>query len=68
VGRFLAAFVVLTALSGLQSQGVIDRLGPQPGQTTPGFRLPDQHGHRQTLRKVAGPKGTMVVFVRSADW
>ncbi len=61
----LAASLLLVATSGLLGQS---ELGPQAGQRTPGFRLPDQHGRRQTLTSVAGPRGTMLVFIRSADW
>jgi hypothetical protein len=43
-------------------------LGPQVGQRAIEFRLADQHGRAQTLASVAGSKGTMLVFFRSADW
>ena len=42
--------------------------GPDVGATIPGFELADQNGKRQTLASVAGPKGTLLVFFRSADW
>jgi len=44
------------------------KLGPQVGATVPDFSLADQHGKRQTLQSVMGPKGAMIVFYRSADW
>lgn len=34
----------------------------------PAFELSDQHGKRQTLESLRGPKGLMLVFFRSADW
>jgi peroxiredoxin len=43
-------------------------IGPKVGETVPQFSLPDQNGRTQTLRSVAGSKGTMLVFFRSADW
>ena len=42
--------------------------GPEVGAVIPAFELPDQNGHKQTLSSVAGPKGTLLVFFRSADW
>jgi len=44
------------------------RTGPGIGSTVPRFEAPDQNGHQQTLQSVAGPKGTLLVFYRSADW
>src|SRR3954466_16176819 len=46
----------------------VSKLGPQVGQTVPGFSLPDQHGTTWTLRSVIGARGAMIVFYRSADW
>jgi len=65
VKYFLAGMVVAGAF--VQTVDVAT-LGPQVGQRAPDFRLIDQHGRPQTLASVAGPKGTMVVFYRSADW
>lgn len=44
------------------------RTGPAVGQRVPDFSLQDQKGRTQTLKSVSGPKGTMLVFFRSADW
>ena len=44
------------------------RTGPAVGQPVPDFFLQDQSGRTQTLKSVSGPKGTMLVFFRSADW
>ena len=46
----------------------VSRLGPQVGERVPDFSLRDQNGRMQTLRSIMGPKGAMLVFVRSADW
>jgi hypothetical protein len=46
----------------------IDALGPQPGAPAPAIRLPDHLGAERTLASLAGPRGTMLVFFRSADW
>jgi hypothetical protein len=46
----------------------VSRLGPQVGDKVPGFELKDQTGQTQTLDSIMGPKGAMLVFIRSADW
>ena len=46
----------------------VTRLGPQVGETVPGFSLPDQHGHTRTVTSLMGPNGLVLVFNRSADW
>jgi peroxiredoxin len=38
------------------------------GQRVPAFSLKDQTGKIQTLETIMGPKGVMLVFLRSADW
>jgi cytochrome oxidase Cu insertion factor (SCO1/SenC/PrrC family) len=77
--RFLVA-AVSVALAGLvahaatQSQSSeppridVSKLGPQVGEQVPDFSLPDQHGTSRTLQSIMGPRGAMLVFVRSADW
>lgn len=46
----------------------VSKLGPQVGERVPDFNLKDQHGKTWTLPSIMGPKGAMLVFVRSADW
>ena len=46
----------------------VQKLGPQTGDRVPDFTLKDQHGDARTLASLAGPKGLMLVFYRSADW
>ncbi|MGH6739250.1 MAG: hypothetical protein ACREDY_09515 [Bradyrhizobium sp.] len=63
----LAACAAVTAV--VAQVGVnINALGPQVGGRAIPFRLTDQHGVVRTLDTVAGPKGTMLVFFRSASW
>ena len=72
----LAAFVlVLSAGSpdgsrAAQGRQKIDvsKLGPQVGQRVPDFNLRDQSGSMRNLQSIMGPRGAMLVFVRSADW
>jgi len=46
----------------------VSKLGPQVGDRVPDFSLKDQAGKVRTLQSIMGPKGAMLVFVRSADW
>lgn len=46
----------------------VSKLGPQVGERVPDFNLQDQNGRHQTLSSIMGPRGAMLVFVRSADW
>jgi hypothetical protein len=67
------AFVLLAsavALAAAQGPVPVDlsTIGPQVGEVAADFELPDQHGRPQRLSSLAGPKGTMLVFYRSADW
>ena len=46
----------------------VSKLGPQVGQRVPDFSLPDHTGRVRTLDSIMGPRGAMLVFLRSADW
>jgi cytochrome oxidase Cu insertion factor (SCO1/SenC/PrrC family) len=46
----------------------VEALGPKVGEPLPPFTLNDQTGQSRTLESIAGPKGAMIVFFRSADW
>lgn len=58
----LAAFPTVFTLAGAPATG------PAVGSIVPAFKLSDQNGQPQTLASIAGPKGAMLVFYRSADW
>ncbi len=70
----LAAFFLGMTTGGAQAQTPtrtkidVSKLGPQVGERVPDFSLQDQHGEARTLQSIMGPKGAMLVFVRSADW
>ena len=69
----LASLLVLLTVGPVRAQdaqGRIDvsRLGPQVGDQVPDFSLTDQSGRRHTRQSIMGPRGAMLVFVRSADW
>jgi hypothetical protein len=57
-----------TAQGSPQRKIDVSKLGPQVGERVPDFSLKDQTGNTQTLQSIMGPKGVMLVFVRSADW
>ena len=46
----------------------VSKLGPQVGERVPDFSLKDQTGRVWTRQSIMGPKGAMLVFIRSADW
>jgi hypothetical protein len=72
LGLILAAFPAVASLSGAQTTARpkidVSKLGPQVGERVPDFSLSDQSGKTQTLQSIMGPKGAMLVFIRSADW
>lgn len=43
-------------------------IGLAAGQVAPAFTARDQSGREQTLETLKGPKGTVLLFFRSADW
>jgi hypothetical protein len=57
-----------SALAQGKRPALILKTGPEIGQPIPPFRLPDQHGRKQTFETIRGPKGALIVFHRSADW
>jgi hypothetical protein len=67
-----AAQLLLALLFAAQitAQSVVDvsKIGPPVGAVAPAFAGPDQDGRVRSLASVAGSKGTMLVFFRSADW
>lgn len=46
----------------------VSKLGPQVGQPVLDFSLTDQTGRTRNLQSIMGPRGAMLVFLRSADW
>jgi hypothetical protein len=61
---------VLLPMAQEQNRERIDvsKLGPQVGERVPDFTLVDQTGRTQNLQSIMGPRGAMLVFIRSADW
>ena len=63
----LRPFILLLALLQFISAQPVSR-GPDVGATIPRFSSADQNGVLQSLDRITGPKGAMIVFFRSADW
>jgi hypothetical protein len=63
---WIAVFAALCVSPHAQTD--LATVGPQVGQRAIDISLPDQTGRVRTLKSDAGPKGTMLVFFRSADW
>jgi len=66
--RVLSLYLFVTAAGVAAQQVDVTTLGPQAGQKAFDFSLPGHDGKTHTLASAAGPKGTMLVFFRSADW
>jgi len=64
----LLSQVPLPAQQTPQGKFDVTKLGPQVGQQVPDFNLKDQNGTLRSLSSIMGPKGAMLVFIRSADW
>ena len=65
----LAGLLAATAQSPSRRKSTdVSTLGPQVGERVPDFSLKDPTGKSWTLQSIMGPKGAMLVFVRSADW
>ena len=47
---------------------MFSEVGLRAGQKAPDFSARDQFGKTQTLDTLRGPKGTVLLFYRSADW
>jgi hypothetical protein len=65
----LAGLLAATAQSPSSRKSIdVSKLGPQVGERVPDFSLKDPNGKSWMLQSIMGPKGAMLVFVRSADW
>jgi hypothetical protein len=69
----IVTMLVFLATLPMRAQGSrarvdVSKLGPQVGERVPDFSLRDQAGRVRNLQSVMGPRGAMVVFLRSADW
>ncbi len=71
-GRLGDSVTVQGTLEGsaihLVSLRMFSEVGLRVGQKAPDFSARDQFGKTQTLDTLRGPKGTVLLFYRSADW
>jgi peroxiredoxin len=64
----LSAFMVGDACADTLSLTDAVQIGLPAGATAPVFSLPDQTGRSRDFASLAGPRGLILVFFRSADW
>ena len=68
----LLSMVMLALVGGQEKPAAADSvalaIGLEIGQQAPAFSLRDQFGHEQSNQTLKGPKGTVILFFRSADW
>ena len=50
------------------ADSVAPAVGLEIGQPASAFALTDQFGHEQSNQTLKGPRGTVILFFRSADW
>lgn len=67
-GLAAAALDARQASPSARTKVDLTQLGPKIGERVPDFSLKDQNGRLWTRQSILGPKGAMLVFVRSADW
>jgi hypothetical protein len=71
-GHLGDAITVRGALQGntihVASLELLTSIGLAVGQKAPVFSARDQFGQEQTLKNLQGPRGTILLFFRSADW
>lgn len=69
---FLALCGIFSAATLRNSQSnkttQTESIGMIPGQQAPAFMLGDQFDSMQSNATLKGPRGTVLLFVRSADW
>ena len=58
----------LSLFAQADTRSFAERYGPAVGAPVPAFTAVDQSGASRTLQSLAGPKGTWLLFFRSADW
>jgi len=71
-GHLGESVTVRGALDGntirVASLELLTAIGLPVGRKAPSFSLRDQFGREQTLESLKGPRGTVLLFFRSADW
>jgi cytochrome oxidase Cu insertion factor (SCO1/SenC/PrrC family) len=66
---FILGFVAVQAVKDNGSfDPPVGSIGLPTGQVAPSFSLTDQFGQEQSNQTLRGPRGTVLLFFRSADW
>jgi hypothetical protein len=66
---FVLSFVTVQAVKDDGAlEPSVDSIGLPTGQGAPSFSLTDQFGQEQSNQTLRGPRGTVLLFFRSADW
>jgi hypothetical protein len=63
-----AALLMIASLTASLPQPAIPERGLAKGAVAPPIDMLDQSGRRHNLQSLAGEKGLVLLFVRSADW
>ena len=66
--RILLRYALLLGASSMPFVAAELPTGPAAGETIPAFEAVDQTGAQRTFENLAGPKGLLLLFHRSADW
>jgi hypothetical protein len=68
--KFLTASLLSTGMAAalLAQPPSPIQTGPKVGESIPSFEATDQNGRKYSAQSILGPKGTLLVFFRSADW
>ena len=67
--KLITLLIIVTGSVYAQQQPTVPKeVGPAVGQEIPAFKARDQFGREQMLSSLVGPKGLVLLFVRSADW
>ena len=62
------AVVAVAVAGGAVASDYQAAWGPPVGAPLPAVTAPDQTGETRQLTDLAGPRGTLLFVVRSADW
>jgi hypothetical protein len=66
--RFLPGLATMLAVVGQPPPIPVEQRGLAIGASIPALSANDQNGRPRSLESLAGPKGLVLLFVRSADW
>lgn len=64
----IAIAVAVAAVAGVGLGTYQEDWGPPVGDALPVLAAEDQHGVKRQLASLAGERGLLLFFVRSADW